>query len=289
MSDNGIVGFRGDVFTPDDAGYDEARSIFNAMIDRRPAVIAQCGSPRDVMAALAFGREASLEVSVRGGGHSVAGQALDRRRTRSGHAADQRRLGRSRCPHAHASAAGRPGVTSTGPRQPYGLAATGGRVSTTGVGGPDARRRLGLAGAEVRPRLRQPDLGRSRHRGRAAGDRERGGEPRAVLGAPRGRRQLRDRDLVRPSGCTSPTFTAGAAALAARARARGGPRATASSSRRRRTRSAAASSTSPGRPRSSSRAPAGQLALGVGVMYAGGEAEAREAAAPLLDLSRTVR
>jgi FAD/FMN-containing dehydrogenase len=63
----------GQVVTPDDAGYDDARAIYNAMIDRRPAVIARCRSVADVQAALDAGRRAGLPIAVRGGGHNGPG------------------------------------------------------------------------------------------------------------------------------------------------------------------------------------------------------------------------
>jgi FAD/FMN-containing dehydrogenase len=64
------------MLTPGDAGYEEARRIWNGAIDRRPALIAQCGSAADVVDALQVARERSLEVAVRGGGHGVAGWAV---------------------------------------------------------------------------------------------------------------------------------------------------------------------------------------------------------------------
>jgi FAD/FMN-containing dehydrogenase len=67
---------KGNVLTPDDSGYEEARQIWNAMIDRRPAIIVQCAEADDVSAAIAFGRRNKLELSVRGAGHNIAGNAL---------------------------------------------------------------------------------------------------------------------------------------------------------------------------------------------------------------------
>ena len=64
---------RGAVILPDDALYDEARHVYNAMIDRHPAIIIRCADVADVISAVNFGREAKLSVSVRGGSHNVTG------------------------------------------------------------------------------------------------------------------------------------------------------------------------------------------------------------------------
>lgn len=70
------AGFAGTVLTAEDAGYENARRIHNGLIDKRPALIAQCSEAADVAAAVRLGRECELEVSVRGGGHNVAGKAV---------------------------------------------------------------------------------------------------------------------------------------------------------------------------------------------------------------------
>jgi FAD/FMN-containing dehydrogenase len=67
---------RGPVILPGDDGYDDARAVYNAMIDRRPAAIARCADVADVMTAVQFARENALTVSVRGGGHNAAGLAV---------------------------------------------------------------------------------------------------------------------------------------------------------------------------------------------------------------------
>ena len=70
------LSIEGDVLRAGDAGYDEARTIWNAMIDKRPALIARCRNATDVRAAVRFARDNGLLVSVRGGGHNVAGNAI---------------------------------------------------------------------------------------------------------------------------------------------------------------------------------------------------------------------
>src|SRR4051812_19353869 len=66
----------GRVLVPGGEGYDEARAVHNGLVDRRPAAIVRCRRSEDVVAALAFARRAGLDVSVRGGGHNVAGRAV---------------------------------------------------------------------------------------------------------------------------------------------------------------------------------------------------------------------
>ncbi len=73
---DGIVGFEGRLIGPDDAEYETARRVWNGAIDKRPRLIARCTGEDDAARALAFARERGLPVSVRGGGHNVAGSAI---------------------------------------------------------------------------------------------------------------------------------------------------------------------------------------------------------------------
>jgi FAD/FMN-containing dehydrogenase len=66
----------GQIIQPDDGGYDEARRVHNGLIDRRPAIIVRCRSAADAAAAVRFARAEGLDISVRGGGHNVAGRAV---------------------------------------------------------------------------------------------------------------------------------------------------------------------------------------------------------------------
>jgi FAD/FMN-containing dehydrogenase len=127
-------GFTGTLVTPGEAAYDETRSVFNAMIDRSPSVIALCRSEADVARAIHFARENGLPIAVRGGGHSVAGTAT----ADNGLVVDLRQMNTVEIdPSARMARVGGGALIRDLDRaaQPYGLATTGGRVSTTGIGG----------------------------------------------------------------------------------------------------------------------------------------------------------
>jgi len=126
--------FRGDVILPGDTKYDQARGVFNAAIDRRPALIARCTDVEDVAEAVNFARDEHLPLAVRGTGHNVAGYAvcddgivvdLSPMKSISVDRAARRVRVEAGCNWGEVSDA----------LQPYGLAATGGFVSITGVGG----------------------------------------------------------------------------------------------------------------------------------------------------------
>src|SRR5690348_4541565 len=68
--------FTGELISPGEAGYEQARGVHNGLIDRRPALIARCRTVPDIQDAVIIGREQATEISVRGGGHNVAGLAV---------------------------------------------------------------------------------------------------------------------------------------------------------------------------------------------------------------------
>lgn len=125
---------RGAVITADDAGYDEARSVHNGMFDRRPKVIVQAEQVSDVIAAVLFARENTLEVAVRGGGHSAPGYGT----VDNGLVIDLGPMRTVRVDPAKQTARCGCGATwadFNAATHVFGLATPGGIISTTGVAG----------------------------------------------------------------------------------------------------------------------------------------------------------
>jgi FAD/FMN-containing dehydrogenase len=126
--------FRGEIIRPGHHRYDEARRVWNGQVDRRPQVIARCTGTADVRAALTFARERELLTAVRGGGHNVAGNAV----CDDGLVIDLSPLKGVRVDPVARTARAQPGVTwglFDRETQVFGLATTGGLVSTTGIAG----------------------------------------------------------------------------------------------------------------------------------------------------------
>ena len=125
---------RGQSFCPGEPGYDAARTIPNAMIDRRPAIIARCTGAADVIACVRFAREHDVLVSVRGGGHSVAGKSV----CDGGLMIDLSGMKGIRVDRARRTVRAEPGLTLgefDRETQAFGLATTLGVVSKTGIAG----------------------------------------------------------------------------------------------------------------------------------------------------------
>src|SRR6188474_1489246 len=126
--------FSGECLTGSDAGYEDARLVHNGMIDKRPLLIARCRNTADVVDVVNLGRDQGFEISVRGGGHNVAGNAvthggvmIDLAAMRGIHVDPKSRVVRAQG-----------GVTWNEYNRAthvYGLATTGGVISTTGIAG----------------------------------------------------------------------------------------------------------------------------------------------------------
>jgi FAD/FMN-containing dehydrogenase len=130
----GLEAFSGDLLRPGDSGYEEARRGFNGLIDKRPALIARCLGEADIADAIAYARDAGLEISVRGGGHSVAGRCF----TEGGVMIDLSRMKGIYVDPSARIARVQPGVSwgeLNRETQLHGLAVTGGLISTTGIAG----------------------------------------------------------------------------------------------------------------------------------------------------------
>jgi FAD/FMN-containing dehydrogenase len=127
-------GIRGDVIIPGEPAYDEARAVWNGMIDKRPALIVRAVGVADVLAAVQFARSQDLELAVRGGGHSLPGFST----SDGGVVIDLRGMKSIRVDPVRQRAVVEGGATwheLDHETQAFGLAVTGGLVSTTGVGG----------------------------------------------------------------------------------------------------------------------------------------------------------
>lgn len=128
------AGFRGDILLPEDPGYDDARKIWNAMIDRKPAMIAQCTQADDIPPVIDFARRNKFELSIRGAGHNIAGNSL----CDNGVAIDFARMKNVRVDSAKKRAYVEPGATLANldeATQAHGLATPVGINSTTGIAG----------------------------------------------------------------------------------------------------------------------------------------------------------
>jgi len=126
--------FTGQLVTPGNAGYEEARKVHNGLVDKRPALIARCRGVADVVDAVNLTRKVGLEVAVRGGGHNVAGRAT----TDGGVMIDLAPMKGIHVDPVKRTARAQGGVTwaeLNRETQLHGLAVTGGVVSSTGIAG----------------------------------------------------------------------------------------------------------------------------------------------------------
>lgn len=129
-----LVGFGGVLIAADHAAYDGARAVFNGMIDRRPVLIARCASASDVALAVTLARDRGLPLSVYGGGHGVTGSAV----CDGGVVVDLRGMNAVAVDPVQRTVRAEGGATwgeLDAATEAYGLAMTGGRNPTTGIGG----------------------------------------------------------------------------------------------------------------------------------------------------------
>lgn len=126
--------FAGRLLRPDESGYEEARTVHNGLIDKRPSLIAQCRGMADIADAIRLGRSLGVEIAVRGGGHNPAGRAT----THGGLMIDLSQMRSVLVDPARRTARVQGGALwkdVNRETQAYGLAVTGGAIGTTGVGG----------------------------------------------------------------------------------------------------------------------------------------------------------
>lgn len=138
ISNEAIAGLQskinGQVVTPQDANYDEVRAIWNAMIDKRPAVFVQCAAAADVPVAVGFARQHGLDISIRGAGHNIAGTSI----SDGGLVIDHSKMKAVRVDTVQKRAYVEPGATLgdfDAAVQAHGLGAPIGINSTTGIAG----------------------------------------------------------------------------------------------------------------------------------------------------------
>ena len=165
--------FSGQLVGHRDPDYDEARTVFNAMIDRRPALIARCANTADVAAAIAFARRHDLPLAVRGGGHNGGGLGV----VDDGVVLDLSLLNEVEVDAGARTVRAGGGCTwgqVDAATHEVGLATPTGIISTTGVGGLTLGGGIGHLVPQARAHDRQPDRGGRGARRRHAGACERG-------------------------------------------------------------------------------------------------------------------
>ena len=149
LEEEAVEGFkaslRGELICPGDEGYDDARKIWNGMIDRRPSLIARCTGVADVINSVNFARTNNLLVAVRGGGHSFPGHST----CDGGLVIDLSVMKSIRVDPIRRTARAEPGVRLgefDHETQAFGLATTAGTVSDTGIAGPTLGGGMGWLG-----------------------------------------------------------------------------------------------------------------------------------------------